>query len=268
MIIGIPLSTSKTQHFVNQAYAEYVVKAGFEPLLIPPGMSPATAVQLCDGLVLPGGIDIDPIYYGYDNYACFSSDPEKDAFERDLFHYFRESGKPVFGICRGMQLIAQEFVLSRPDMSERLVFHHHIEDHNPARTLELGRNVRSHFVQYSSKLYHKDGPHVHMQQMAVNSMHHQCLVYKRYAKKAKVLHLLPAIGNFSVLAFTDRGLKKEADEYTICEAFEVHNWGGPIMGVQWHPEELMDTALLSAFMLQDQIQGQHHEQAEIQVHGR
>ena len=59
----------------------------------------------CDGLLLCGGGDIDPARYGQANQGSQPPDPVRDQAELELFHAFLQAGKPIFGICRGMQLI-------------------------------------------------------------------------------------------------------------------------------------------------------------------
>lgn len=58
----------------------------------------------CDGLLLPGGGDPEPWHYGQANTACRDMDPERDAAELALLERFTGAGKPVLGICRGMQI--------------------------------------------------------------------------------------------------------------------------------------------------------------------
>ena len=59
-----------------------------------------------DGLILQGGADVSPRAYGEEPLqTAWSGDPVRDAYELELLHEFMEAGKPVLGICRGMQLI-------------------------------------------------------------------------------------------------------------------------------------------------------------------
>ena len=58
-----------------------------------------------DGLVLPGGGDIDPQIYGEENHGSVSVDPWVDTLQMDLLRSFLRHEKPVFGICRGLQVI-------------------------------------------------------------------------------------------------------------------------------------------------------------------
>ena len=59
----------------------------------------------CDGLLLPGGGDIDPSYYGEEMNGSDEPDRELDKAQRDILDAFVKAKKPILGICRGMQLI-------------------------------------------------------------------------------------------------------------------------------------------------------------------
>ncbi|MBQ8110039.1 MAG: gamma-glutamyl-gamma-aminobutyrate hydrolase family protein [Clostridia bacterium] len=59
----------------------------------------------CDGLLLPGGGDIDPARYHRANTACGRLDPALDEMQFSTLDAFVKAQKPVFGICRGLQLI-------------------------------------------------------------------------------------------------------------------------------------------------------------------
>lgn len=61
--------------------------------------------QAFDGLLLPGGADLDPARYGQENTASEGIDGLRDAQEFGLLDRFVREGKPVFGICRGHQII-------------------------------------------------------------------------------------------------------------------------------------------------------------------
>lgn len=58
-----------------------------------------------DGLLLPGGGDLEPWRYGQENTASRGLEPERDAAELALLDRFTAAEKPVLGICRGMQTI-------------------------------------------------------------------------------------------------------------------------------------------------------------------
>jgi putative glutamine amidotransferase len=238
----MPMSISKTQYFINQAYADYVKEAGFQPVLVAPGSDLQLFAEFSDGLLLTGGIDLDPIYYGEDNYNSYSVDPDKDEFERQLFHAFRSVGKPVFGICRGFQLIIREYMLYDETAAEFMDFCTHVGDHAQTTNQQLARNIYSHFVDYRPQvLYRSEGKKT--ESMPVNSMHHQCLVWS-----PKTKGVVSARG-FQMAAWTNRGLKfeKNSPHRVICEAFRIRGWDAPILAVQWHPEELRDLELIQNF---------------------
>ena len=60
----------------------------------------------CDALLLPGGGDVDPALYGQqENIASKGIDNERDRRESEAFRLFLQRGLPIFGVCRGAQLI-------------------------------------------------------------------------------------------------------------------------------------------------------------------
>jgi len=64
-----------------------------------------TAPESCAGLLLPGGADIHPGLYGQENMVSLGIDTERDYLELKAFDFFKELNRPIFGICRGVQLI-------------------------------------------------------------------------------------------------------------------------------------------------------------------
>lgn len=64
-----------------------------------------TAGRECAGLLLPGGGDLDPALYGAPNAGSHPGDPEQDRLELALTWEFLAAGKPVLGICRGLQVV-------------------------------------------------------------------------------------------------------------------------------------------------------------------
>lgn len=59
----------------------------------------------CDGLLLPGGGDADPALYGQEDRGSAPPDHDRDRDELELIALFRAMNKPIFGICRGHQMI-------------------------------------------------------------------------------------------------------------------------------------------------------------------
>ena len=88
-------------------YVAGVAQAGGTPMILPP--LPGTAEEVAgriDGLLLCGGSDLDPGYYGEEPIPELGATlPERDAFEMALVEQAFERGIPVFGICRGLQVL-------------------------------------------------------------------------------------------------------------------------------------------------------------------
>lgn len=97
-----------------RSYVEAVQRAGGLVLMLPPDErlleDPEEVLDLLDGLVLAGGVDIDPASYGAEPHAeTVETIPERDRFEIALTRAAIERDLPVLGICRGMQLINVAF---------------------------------------------------------------------------------------------------------------------------------------------------------------
>jgi putative glutamine amidotransferase len=94
---------------VNSAYVRSVLAAGGLPILLSPligAARAAAALEGADALVLTGGEDIDPSWYGEPPSPHLGRvDRERDLFELALFATARHREMPILGICRGIQLI-------------------------------------------------------------------------------------------------------------------------------------------------------------------
>jgi putative glutamine amidotransferase len=244
MKICIPVSTSKTQFYVNQAYIEYLRQAGFEPVMITHLNPVEPYVDMCAGLMLPGGIDIDPIHYNESNVASFKTDPEKDDFERRLLHTFLAFQKPVFGICRGFQLIMREW-LSEPEnkaVAHSLQYYQHISGHNQVDRLDADRTIPTHDVTFIGDRLYGDGAGAGNFRMFVNSMHHQAIVAFPPNKNPNAT----VFGECHVAAMTRYEWDVKKKGY-IVEGVRMSWRGSRVLAVQWHPEELKDLALIQNF---------------------
>ncbi len=95
---------------VGRTYIDQVRDAGGAALVLPPddeaALSPHYLLEHLDGLVLTGGLDLDPASYGarpHPQTVC--GDGERDRFELALCHAAVEADIPVLGICRGAQVL-------------------------------------------------------------------------------------------------------------------------------------------------------------------
>ena len=256
--ILIPGDISKTQFFINQAYIDYIKNAGYMPIMAFSSMTDnhiKEALALCDGLLLPGGIDIDPIHYKEANYSCQGSNPQKDAFERGLLNSAIQANKPVFGICRGFQLMVREVLLHLPHLNDIFTYEQHISRHNGPNSVGISRKQKYHDVVVCKGALWKDGSSDKILQTEwVNSMHHQALtipdkklitkVKEKGKKSTTEINIYQE--EIKILAYSDFGLTAK-DDYYIVEAADIDYGGAKLRGVQWHPEELNDVALLHSF---------------------
>ena len=176
-------------------------------------MSLDSALELfrsCHGLILTGGTDIHPGYYGkdYDTIRCWPIDDHRDLLEMALVDSALAWGLPILGICRGHQMLnvalGGSLIVDIPSDFDTLV-RHRCEDYqgcmHPLR------------IDTSSLIFNITGKDLGI----VNSNHHQAA-----DEVAKPLR---------AVAYTEDGL---------IEALE---WKNPVekpflLGVQWHPERM------------------------------
>ena len=183
---------------VRDTYVKCISEAGAVPI-IGGEQSVEDLSELCDGLVLCGGPDVEPHYYGEDVFnATVRTDPTRDVYEFALAKAFLAKRKPILTICRGFQLLNIELGGTLyQDIVEQLGFIHF--------STELRHYISA---EKNSVLYNLFG-----EKFKVNSTHHQAI---------KVL---------------GKGLRATAySTEGIIEAYEHESL--PIMGTQFHPERL------------------------------
>ncbi len=194
--IGITTSPKREADYYL-TYGRAVEAAGAEAVYLPSGTD---SMRGLDGLLLPGGWDVDPALYGEEAGAKVGDiDPELDETEIRLFKDARGREIPVLGICRGQQVI-------NVAMGGSLI--QHLEGHE---VRAYGRKHLAHTaaVDPESEL----GRAAEGRDIQVNSLHHQA-----------VRSVAP-------------GLRQTAtgDDGTI-EGLETDD--GLVVAVQCHPEEL------------------------------
>ena len=111
-----------------------------------------------DGLLLPGGGDLDPRHFGQPLLDCRGLDPERDLRELDLISRFLTAGKPILGICRGMQVL---------NVSLGGTLFQHIEGHSAQDGADRLHPVRTCRNSFLDRLYGR--------RFTVNSAHHQAV---------------------------------------------------------------------------------------------
>lgn len=230
------LFTGKTLQYVEQSIAHWVMSTGAMAVMIP---SPTGATQRgdvtldhyaqwLDGLVLHGGADVSPLSYGEQPLQeKWAGDRIRDEYEIDLVAAFERAGKPVFGVCRGLQLlnVAHGGTLYQ-DIATQLpqaLAHRNAKTYdNNFHTVDVEPGTRL------AQLYPQG------RRFKVNSIHHQAI--KRLAP------------GFVVEA--------RSSEDGLVEAIRRPGAGRPYLAaVQWHPEfhrpdadTIDDAALLTDFL--------------------
>ncbi|MDM5338352.1 gamma-glutamyl-gamma-aminobutyrate hydrolase family protein [Fictibacillus enclensis] len=217
-VIGITVSSSmykgNNSSILNLAYSKAIVKAGGLPFLIPSVNREAAceSLALCDGLLLPGGDDIDPSFFGEEPVTNLGKvNPQQDDYEIGVLSKALEQNKPVLGICRGMSIL-------NVALGGTMIQHLGSELKNPIKHhQEAARSVPTHSIAVveNSLLHDMTGRKTNLR---VNSFHHQ-------AVKLTPSALRP-------VAFAPDG---------AIESIESVDPKQFILGVQWHPEELNDT---------------------------
>jgi putative glutamine amidotransferase len=196
---------------INAAYVRSVVAAGGVPLVVSPLVGPSLAGRALDGvdgLLLSGGEDMHPAWYGQAaSPFLYPPSRERDLSELALFAVARERGMPVLGICRGIQLInvAMGGTLYQDLPSER--------PGSVGHDAGGARDARTHPVRLAAGS--RAAQVLGAAELSVNSFHHQAV--------ARLADGLIASG------WTEDG---------VIEAVESPADGSWLLAVQWHPEEM------------------------------
>ena len=110
LIAVTPMYDAKEEKYILKgAYMQMMEGLGALPVIMPLTCDEAVMdhyLDICDGLLLSGGADIDPVHYGEINEGlCGSISPLRDAAELKLCRKAVDRDMPVLGICRGHQVL-------------------------------------------------------------------------------------------------------------------------------------------------------------------
>jgi putative glutamine amidotransferase len=223
-LIGIPTQTLHAiegiperlpaSWVMNQRYYRAAAAAGAVPLMIPLLEDTATLRELydrLDGLLLAGGVDMEPATYGEEKTPLTgATDPARDRVELQLARWALEEGKPLFGICRGLQVLnvalggtlVQDIAAEWPGAVR----------HDYLPTQGFARDHLAHPVTVTpgSRLHAVLGS----ESVEVNSMHHQAVAQLG--------------AGLRVTAVAPDGLIEAVE--TVGDGF--------VLAVQWHPESM------------------------------
>jgi gamma-glutamyl-gamma-aminobutyrate hydrolase PuuD len=204
------------RYLVSSNYVRAVEAAGGLALILPPQVDAVQQlVMLIDGLLLTGGADMAPDLYGEPEVheATYGVDAERDSFELELFQAMMGQEKPIFGICRGIQVMN---VALGGSLIQDLPSQH-------AGASEVGHRQHERNIAASEPSHQVTAllpdllPIFDGDTLTVNSFHHQA-----------IRDIAPLL---STVATSPDGL---------VEAVVMRD-RSDVFAVQWHPELMFDT---------------------------
>lgn len=210
-----PIFKGKTLQYIEQSVAHWVGSQGALPVMVPSPegdtsrgtYSYADYAEWLDGLVLMGGSDMWPGHYGEEPMQPqWAGDRIRDEYETALAKAFVAAGKPVFGVCRGMQVLnvafggtlLQDIATLRPD-----------------------------------SLAHRDP-----------GLYDQNFHSVEFVPGTRLAQLYPGVDRVMTNSVHHQGIKTLARDFVVearCpddRMIEAVRWTGPsyVAAVQWHPE--------------------------------
>lgn len=208
-LIGITIGYQEgnaTMLAQRDCYGKGIIMAGGNPILLPPQGDPEETASLIAGLLLSGGPDPDPQHFHEQPRPGMGRvDWRRDCHELALIRAMRSRKKPIFGICRGLQMINIAYGGTLFQDIEK-------EKGNAVSHFQNGDfDYESHWVRITpgsllDQLYQRET-------LAANSFHHQAVKFL-----GKELHIAAVAAD------------------GIIEAIEGENG---VFAVQWHPEHLL-----------------------------
>lgn len=202
----------KMLNYLENDMARYIGQKGVLPALIPDlkGEVLRDLLAEMDGFVFQGGNDLAPQSYGQEPIleGRWMGDAYRDQYELRIMDYAVKAGKPVFGICRGLQLmnvyfggtLFQDIATQKPAA---------IRHRDAALYDELLHPIAFTEGKLLDRLYKNNSP------LMVNTVHHQAI--KDLGRDLEVLAICPEDGIVEAIGYTG------AEE-------------GKVMAIQWHPE--------------------------------
>jgi len=223
---SVTVGTYPERAYVNASYLNAVQQAGGVPVPVPPQLTPAARTQIFErvhGVLLTGGGDVDPARFGEAPHPTTGDVSEaRDTLEIEATRWAVEKHVPLLAVCRGLQVLnvalggsLYQDIPSEPRSPL---------DHSQAGLQGKARHVPTHHVKV------RDGSRLAgilgALEVDVNSFHHQAI--KRLG------------GGLADVAWAPDSII-EGVELTAPDQF--------VVGVQWHPEELVgsDRAALGLF---------------------
>lgn len=202
-VIAMPrMGNDPFRIYMKSKYVLSLHRAGAKVQWIPLKNVDAHLPELlqCDGLLMPGGVDIEPARYGQQrSEKCGKTDALRDAAEWKILEAFLPAKKPVLCICRGHQLL---------NVFCGGTLHQHIPGHSDFKS--RGKGCHPVHIQPGTML----ADLLERDQLTVNSLHHQAV---DKLGKDLTINAVSTDGIVEAVAHID---------HPFC------------LGVQWHPEHL------------------------------
>ncbi|NLW70124.1 MAG: gamma-glutamyl-gamma-aminobutyrate hydrolase family protein [Eubacteriaceae bacterium] len=209
----IALTTSyyekKDAYYAPADYMAALRACGAVPVIIPYDITEEDAkryVSACDGLMLTGGVDVEPSFYNNNDLGLSTTCPRRDAAEKFLLEAFLKKEKSILAICRGCQMLnaatGGTLYQDLPTLWEGVTAHY----------MKAPYDRHQHYLRIL--------PHTPLHELwgttqaQVNSAHHQ-----------GIMHLSPKL---SIMA--------EAEDRLIEGVYMPDKKF--VWGVQWHPEKM------------------------------
>ena len=226
---GRKYPTSQAFDYINRSYYEAVERSGGVPIVLPNTRRTKLVdkfLSIVDGLIISGGNDVDPVFYGERRKAKnLSITRERDVFEIALVKKAKARQVPIFAICRGMQLVN---VALGGSLYQDFSFRMNLQDES------FEKRFFDHTLE-GSALYHKRHPVIiqegsklfsiiEKRKILVNTSHHQMV--KKVASGLTVTAWSEKDGVIEAIESKD-------DHFLLC--------------VQWHPELLKDRSSKALF---------------------
>jgi len=213
-IIGITCDWVETgdvaQVRLNTGYIKATEAAGGIPFVLPPHRDIESIAEQIDALLIPGGDDIDPCYYGEERHEKLQLITfQRFEFEHALLKHFDTLGKPVLGICYGCQLLnvirGGSLYQHIPDLGTTVIH----------KRASMQEEHPRHFVQLEkgSQLREVIG----LERFEITTIHHQSV---REPGEGLRVSAYAADGIIEALEDPDRPF---------------------VIGVQWHPERDLES---------------------------
>lgn len=210
--VSRPVFGPKTLLYLEKDMANYLTINGVLPVLIPYLNNKSVFYNLLsqlDGFVFQGGTDLAPETYKETPIGKWQGDRKRDIYELSIMDYAVKNNKPVFAICRGLQLL-NVYCGGTLYQDIDLQLKSNIEHRNAINYDTIAHEILFTEKSILNKLYNSGN-----KKLYVNTIHHQAI-----KDLGTGLHVLA-----------------KSKEDGIVEAIGLNNAEKPtVFGVQWHPE--------------------------------